>query len=119
MQQNSEEELAAKEVEQALRPVIDRFLTKVYSTLSWCWPATIMLFVVQQILRSIGYYGLSLWGVTIFLWAPFAIIIGAAAIFVGFFYLLSLFASWTCFIHTAAFYFKLGFTSANKEEKKE
>lgn len=120
--QQNKEELPDEEriaIEDALRPIIDKFLSKIYSILSWCWPATIAMFIGREVLRQFGYYGISNWAVTIFLWLPFAIVIGVTTLFVGFFYLMSLIAAWGEFVRNVLLYFKLGYAAANKKENRE
>ena len=119
--QQNKEELPNEEriaIEDALRPRIDKFLSKTYSTLSWCWPATIAMFIGREVLRQFGYYGISNWAVTVFLWLPLAIVIGATSLFIGFFYLMSLIAAWREFVENVLLYFKLGY-AANKKENEE
>lgn len=106
-------------VEDVLRPQIDRFLSKIYSILSWCWPATILMFIGREVLRQFGYYGISNWAVTVFLWLPFAIVIGATSLFIGFFYIISLVAAWKNFIDSVFFHFRIGFNAATTQEKEE
>ena len=120
--QQNKEELPNEEriaIEDALRPRIDKFLSKIYSTLSWCWPATITMFIGREVLRQFGYYGISNWAVTVFLWLPLAIVIGATSLFIGFFYLMSLIAAWREFVENVLLYFKLGYAAANKKENEE
>ena len=120
--QQNKEELPNEEriaIEDALRPRIDKFLSKTYSTLSWCWPATIAMFIGREVLRQFGYYGISNWAVTVFLWLPLAIVIGVTTLFIGFFYLMSLIASWGEFVRNVFLYFKLGYAAANKKENEE
>lgn len=124
MDQNrqNKEELPNEEriaIEDALRPRIDKFLSKIYSILSWCWPATIAMFIGREVLRQFGYYGISNWAVTVFLWLPLAIVIGATSLFIGFFYLISLIAAWREFVENVLLYFKLGYAAANKKENEE
>lgn len=120
--QQNKEELPDEEriaIEDALRPRIDKFLSKTYSILSWCWPATIAMFIGREVLRQFGYYGISNWVVTVFLWLPLAIVIGATTLFIGFFYLMSLIAAWGEFVRNVLLYFKLGYAAANKKENEE
>ena len=115
-----EEKKVQKETEDLFRVATDKFLSKVYSMLSWCWPATIAMFIGREVLRQFGYYGISNWAVTVFLWLPFAITIGSVAIIVGFLYLFSLFYAWIEFVNKVALWFKIGFADAiDANEKKE
>jgi hypothetical protein len=124
-QNNEEEKLTPEEkevqqqIEFSIRGFVDGFLSKTYSVLDWAWPATIVLFIAQQFFRSFGYYGLSIWGVTFFLWAPFAIMISGTALFVGFFYIISLIGAWNHFVAKTILYFKAGFVEAQKKDKQE
>jgi len=114
-----EEKEVQRQIEFSIRGFVDGFLSKTYSVLDWAWPATIVLFIAQQILKSVGYYGLSIWGVTFFLWAPFAITIAGTTLFVGFFYIISLIGAWNYFVRKTILYFKAGFVEAQKKDKQE
>ena len=124
-QNNKEEKLTPEEkevqhqIETSIRGFVNGFLSKTYSVLDWAWPATIVLFIAQQILKSVGYYGLSILGVTFFLWAPFVITISGTALFVGFFYVISLIGAWNHFVAKTILYFKVGFAEAQKKDKQE
>ena len=124
-QNNEEEKLTPEEkevqqrIEFSIRGFVDGFLSKTYSVLDWAWPATIVLFIAQQFFRSFGYYGLSIWGVTFFLWAPFAIMISGTALFVGFFYVISLIGAWNHFVAKTILYFKAGFVEESQKKDKQ
>lgn len=125
--QQNKEELPNEEriaIEDALRPRIDKFLSKTYSMISWCWPATIAMFIGREVLRQFGYYGISNWAVTVFLWLPFAIVAGATIGFIGIFYIVSLLNAWREFVAKTILWFAAGFknggvSSSSKEDKGE
>ena len=104
-----EEQKARQEVEDALRPAIDSTLGKIFSILDWCWEATIVMAIAQQVLLYCCDYYVSPWIVTVFLWAPFGLVIAITALLLGFFYLISLFASWRQFLLRLSSYFMIGF----------
>jgi len=104
-----EEKKAQKETEDLFRVATDKFLSKVYSILSWCWPATIAMFIGREVLRLFGYYGISNWAVTVFLWLPFAIVAGVTVGFIGIFYIVSLLTAWREFVAKILLWFAAGF----------
>lgn len=105
-----EEQQMKEEIETLLKPRIDMFLEKVFSIISWCWPATILLFLADTVFRQFGYYGMSFWGITFFLWFPFAVLISLFVLTIGILYISSLFYAWRKFLDKIWFYTRLGFS---------
>ena len=113
-----EEQQMKNEISKAIHNKARSFVEKALMPLNWCWPATIVLLVTRWVLNSIGYYDLSLYAATVFLWGPLLLIIAAASVFITLVYTISLFGAWHLFLQNAVFYFKAGFRKANNGRNK-
>lgn len=116
-----EERQQLEELNASFHSGFKKIIEKIISPLEWCWPATLLLLIVRYVLNKIGYYSLSFEMATIFIWGPFALLVGLVVLFVSIVYMLSLFGAWHKFMQTAASYFLLGFQKGktDKVEKQD
>ena len=107
---SAEEDSLSQEVEKLIKDKTLNFCELIFSFLSWSWPATILLFAVQQILiHCFSYYGLTFWGVTFFLWFPIVFLCGSICFFLAVIWIFLTFHEWIKFLGKIWRQIKFGF----------